>query len=199
MNLFHTNGYQGTSIEQILAAAQANSGSLYHFFDTKEDLLLAVLDAYLQGLRPIVMDPAFARTADPIDRVFEVLKDYRERVRITDFHYTCPIGSLALEVGEESPRARAKIAENFKQWCAAIEECLDAAGERLPVSLDRSQLSTLVLSVMEGAVMQAKTHRSLDVFDAAVAQLEHYVRGLDRGPRKSKRAARSSGKRRRTK
>ena len=106
MDLFHRQGYEATSIGDVLAAADANAGSLYHFFPGKEALLLAVLDAYLAGLWPVVMAPAFARTDDPIERVFEVLKDYRERVRSTECTYNCPIGSLALEVSHTVPGAR---------------------------------------------------------------------------------------------
>jgi TetR/AcrR family transcriptional repressor of nem operon len=183
MTLFHRQGYEATSVEEILTAANANSGSLYYYFRSKEELLLAVLDAYLEGLWPVVMQPAFDRASDPIDAIFEVLKDYRERVRSSDFTYSCPIGSLALEVGASSEAARQKVAQNFANWCAAIRTRLDAAADRLPPDLDKDQLATHVLSVMEGGVMLARTHRSLVPFDAAVTQLESYVRGLvHRGP-----------------
>ncbi|HET6340936.1 MAG TPA: helix-turn-helix domain-containing protein [Gemmatimonadota bacterium] len=43
MRLFWKKGYQSTSVTDILAAAGANSGSLYHFFPTKQNVLLAVL------------------------------------------------------------------------------------------------------------------------------------------------------------
>ena len=45
---------------EILARAEANSGSFYHFFAGKEALLLAVLDSYLDGLEPAIVRPAFA-------------------------------------------------------------------------------------------------------------------------------------------
>ena len=57
MDLFHRQGYEATSISDVLAAADANAGSLYHFFPGKDALLLAVLDAYLAGLWPVVMAP----------------------------------------------------------------------------------------------------------------------------------------------
>jgi TetR/AcrR family transcriptional regulator, transcriptional repressor for nem operon len=179
MDLFHRQGYEATSISDVLAAADANAGSLYHFFPGKEALLLAVLDAYLAGLWPVVMNPAFARTDDPVERVFEVLRDYRERVRSTDCTYNCPIGSLALEVSHTVPAAREKIAQNFEQWRQAIQGCFEAAGNRFGAEVDRAGLATLVLTVMEGAVMQARTHRNVELFDASVAQLERYIRGLD--------------------
>ena len=49
--LFYSQGYHATGVQQILRAAEVNSGSLYHFFGGKEDLLLAVLDEYVEARR----------------------------------------------------------------------------------------------------------------------------------------------------
>jgi len=73
MRLFWERGYERTAISDIIAAAGVRSGSLYHFFKTKEEVLIAVLEAYLDGLAPQVMDPAFAVTTDPVGRVFAVM------------------------------------------------------------------------------------------------------------------------------
>ena len=41
--LFLTRGYAGTSVDAICSQAKVSKGSFYHFFDTKEELALAVL------------------------------------------------------------------------------------------------------------------------------------------------------------
>ena len=50
MELFWLKGYASTSIADILSRSQVNSGSLYHFFPGKQDVLLAVLEAYRDGI-----------------------------------------------------------------------------------------------------------------------------------------------------
>src|SRR5947209_11954992 len=94
--LFWEQGYANTWIAQILKAADALSGSLYYFFPTKEDLLLAVLETYKGLLRPVVIQPVFDRVSDPIERVFGILDGYRKGLLATDYRYGCPIGNLAL-------------------------------------------------------------------------------------------------------
>src|SRR6266849_3566364 len=96
--LFHEQGYTATGLAQILDAADANSGSLYYFFPTKEDLLLAVLETYKGLLRPFVIEPVLQRISDPIERVFGILDGYRQKLLQTEFQYGCPIGNLALEL-----------------------------------------------------------------------------------------------------
>src|ERR1700685_2728049 len=73
MELFRNKGYGSTSVADVLQSARVNSGSLYHFFPGKQDLLLAVLDAYQQGIGPMLLEPAWRDVADPIERIFALL------------------------------------------------------------------------------------------------------------------------------
>lgn len=178
MELFHQNGYTATGIAAILKKAGVNSGSLYYFFPTKEDLLLALLERYKEMLWPWVVQPVFDRISDPIERIFGVMEGYRQMLITTQCSLGCPIGNLALELSDTHPQARQKIAENFDGWRLAIRGCLDEAADRLPQDLDREALATFILAVMEGGMMQAKAHKSLDRFEASVAQLRDYIERL---------------------
>jgi TetR/AcrR family transcriptional repressor of nem operon len=176
--LFWLRGYAATGIAEILSRSNANSGSFYHFFKTKEELLLAVLELYLQTLEPIIVDPVSRRFADPIARVFGVLEFYRGNLLKTDCSYGCPIGRLALEIPEEQFRVHKRLADNFDGWTSAIEKFLQAAHDRFPAGTDMATLAKFVLTVMEGGVMQARAHRSIVPFDAGVEHLRGYFQLL---------------------
>jgi AcrR family transcriptional regulator len=178
MELFWLKGYGSTSIADILSRSQVNSGSLYHFFPGKQDLLIAVLEQYRDGIGPMLLEPAWAGVADPIEKIFALLGVYRHAILTTDCVYGCPIGSLALELHEPDEPVRALLAANFTGWVDAICGCLDAAGDRLPDHVDRQALAEFVLTVMEGAVMQARTHRDVAYFDRAVAMLRTHFDAL---------------------
>lgn len=179
MELFWAKGFGSTSIADILSRSQVNSGSLYHFFPGKQDLLIAVLECYRDGIGPMLLDPVWKGVDDPIERIFALLGKYRELIVSTDCLYGCPIGSLALELHEPDPPVRERLAANFTGWIAAIRSCLDAAGGRLPDYVDRQALAEFVLTVMEGAVMQARTYRDVACFDRAVAQLRVHFDQLE--------------------
>jgi len=174
MTLFWEKGYDSTSIADVLKQAGVNSGSLYHFFPGKQDLLLAVLDTYHRGIEPMLLAPAWKGVTDPIGRVFALLARYRQGIVMTQCTYGCPIGSLALEIHEPDPPVREALARNFEAWVAAIGGCLEEAGSRLPRGTDRRALAEFVLTTMEGAVMQSRTHRDVAYFDRSVAQLRNY-------------------------
>lgn len=173
--LFREKGYHMASVAEILTDAEANSGSLYHFFPTKQALLVAVLEWYLENLDPEIMEPARRSTADPVERIFALLDGYREALRLTGLTFGCPIGNLALEFKEPDPEIRDLLVRNFDGWCAAVEACLDEASDRFAEEVDRRALARFVLTTMEGGVMQARTHRSLEPFDQSVRQLRRYL------------------------
>ncbi|MEZ4425644.1 MAG: TetR/AcrR family transcriptional regulator [Gemmatimonadota bacterium] len=172
--LFWAHGYHATGISRILAEAGAGSGSLYHFFRSKEALLLAVLDHYLELLDPVIVEPAFSRTRDPLARIGALLDVYREALLATGFVGGCPIGNLALEVSDLGPEVREGLQRNFRAWCARVEACLAAALPSQPADV-HATLATFVLTVMEGAVMQARASRSIAPFDASVRHLRAYL------------------------
>jgi AcrR family transcriptional regulator len=176
--LFWEKGYGQTSLSDLLSKARANSGSFYYFFDSKEELLLAVLARYAEGIYPMLLEPAWRGVDDPIERIFALLTRYRELILATDCQYGCPLGRLALEISPKRPRVHKLIATNFDGWTAAVRKCLQEAGARLPADVDRERLSRFVLSVMEGGVMQARSHRNVAAFDDSVAELRAYFNRL---------------------
>ena len=122
----------------------------------------------------MVVDPAFALTDDPIERIFGILAGYRGRILQTDCKYGCPLGRLALEIDPENRPAHKLIAENFQGWITAVRECIDQIKPRLPKDTDPEALATYVLAVMEGGVMISRSYGSVDPFDRAVKQLRQH-------------------------
>jgi AcrR family transcriptional regulator len=177
MELFWLKGYGSTSIADILSRSQVNSGSLYYFFPGKQDVLIAVLEAYRDGIGPMLLKPAWDGVEDPVDRVFALLDSYRRALIETDCTYGCPIGSLALELHEPDPPVRELLAANFEAWVDAVADCFRAS-DRLTRDADHRALAELALNVMEGGVMQARTFRDIAHFDRAIAQLRVHVDAL---------------------
>ena len=175
MELFWLKGYASTSIADILSRSQVNSGSLYHFFPGKQDVLLAALEAYRDGIHQMLLEPAWSDVDDPVEKVFALLDRYRQAIVETECTYGCPIGSLALELHDADPVVRERLAENFTNWVDAVEQCFRAAEHRFRADTDFRGLAELALNVMEGGVMQARTYRDVAHFDRAVAQLRTFV------------------------
>jgi TetR/AcrR family transcriptional regulator, transcriptional repressor for nem operon len=173
--LFHEQGFHATGVATIVREAGVNPGSMYHFFASKDELLLGVLEFALDYLGVAVMNPVEAVAADPIERIDVLLSQYRSRMEATSCRMGCPMGNLALEVSDGNPQARELIHRNFENWAARVESWLEAAGDRLPPNTDKSRLARFVLTVMEGGLMQSRAAGHLGPFDEAVAVLQEHI------------------------
>ncbi len=178
--LFWRQGYSQTGVNEIIQQAKATSGSFYHFFPTKEDLLLAVVDHVAEVFETDVFAPASDEAADAVEQLFAILENYRRRLLESGFTFASPMGSLAAEVSENYPPVRARLAEIQATWTGRIEQLLMDSGELLPGGVDHAALAGFVISVVEGAVLQARVARSLDPFDASVGELRNYLGLLER-------------------
>ena len=185
MELFSEKGFGSTSISDILSRSQANSGSLYHYFPGKQDVLVGVLELYRDGIHQMLLEPAWQGVEDPIQRIFALLNRYRAALMESECVYGCPIGSLALEIHEPDPVVRELLAANFTGWTRAIGNCLREGAERLPPNTDIQGLAEFILTTMEGGVMQARTHRDIAYFDRSIAQLRHHMTLLDAAARQA--------------
>jgi AcrR family transcriptional regulator len=174
-HLFWERGYAATSLADILHTAKARSGSFYHFFQGKEDLLHAVLNLYVESLHPAIIDPAYRAGTDGVTRVFAVLEGYRRSLLATECTYGCPIGRLALEIDPSNDAAMDLIAKNFAGWTGAVETLLQQERDRFRAGTDFAGLAQFVLTVMEGGVMQSRARRDIAPFDASVTHLRNYI------------------------
>ncbi|UCE17193.1 MAG: TetR family transcriptional regulator [Gemmatimonadota bacterium] len=176
--LFWKNGYGATGVAQILSHAGIGSGSFYWFFKSKEDLLVAVLEQYLELLDSMIAAPAFKKSTDPIERIFLILEGYRQILEEYDFQLGCPIGNIALELGDKYENVREMTIKNFENWRNMIKKCLHDASNSFPPNTDFDAMTVFILTTMEGAMMQARAHKDISYFDDSIVQLRVYFNSL---------------------
>ena len=169
--LFGERGFDGTAVAEVLALAGVRSGSLYHFFASKEALAEAVVARCADRLREALLDPAEAAASDPFERVFALVGLWRRGLETGAPGAADPTGLLAAELASRRP-AIGRLAEGYGARLATrVRGWLDAAGPRLPAGTDRGELASFVLTVLEGATMQSRAAGSLAPFDRTVGQL----------------------------
>ena len=173
--LFWRQGYAQTGVNEIMQQAGTTSGSFYHFFPAKEDLLLAVVEHVGEWLEGEVFAAAAAASDDPIEQVFAVIDASRRHLEANGFELGSPLGSLAAELAASHPQVRERLAAVFDAWTERVAAMLEAAGDRLPRDLDRRALAHFILGAVEGAMLQARVRRSLAPFDDAVAELRRHL------------------------
>ena len=157
--LFRRQGYAATGVKQIVTAAQAPFGSVYHFFPGGKEQLgaesIRVSGALYEQLIPAVFDHA----PDLVTGVREFFRLAGEHLRETDYVDACPIATIALEVSSTSETLRVACADVFESWIAAGTALHQQAS--LPPARARA-LTIAMLAALEGAFVLARATRSTE-------------------------------------
>lgn len=176
--LFWSQGYAQTGVSSIMKRARATSGSFYHFFPTKDDLLLAVLDAVGELISTDVLDAAEADSDDPIRRASVLVDAYRARMGPNAPAYGIPVGTLVGELGREHAAALQRVEKIFKVMVARIAEWFANAGDGRRSADDSRRLAEFIVSALEGASMMAIAGGNAAPFDACEEQMRLHLDSL---------------------
>jgi TetR/AcrR family transcriptional repressor of nem operon len=166
--LIHEHGVAGTTLEDVKAAAEVSGSQMYHYFPDKDDLVQAVID--YQAGTIVSRNREALSSADGVETWRNMVLTAAKR---TQAKGGCALGSLAGQLAESDPEARALIAAGFDQWAAAIADGLRSlhADGKLPPGIDPDDLATTLLATLEGALLLAQVHRDTRPIETAVNTL----------------------------
>jgi TetR/AcrR family transcriptional repressor of lmrAB and yxaGH operons len=157
--LFRQQGYHGTALHDILAAGGAPRGSLYfHFPGGKEEIGEAALGLSAEAVRQGIAKAAQASESAEIFLV-RIVRGMASELERSDFRDGCPIATTALETAAQSEVLGIATRNAFQKWELEIKRGL----ERFEMKAeDAAVVATTVLSQLEGALLLARTYRSLE-------------------------------------
>jgi TetR/AcrR family transcriptional repressor of nem operon len=172
--LIHERGVASTTLDDVKAATGVSGSQLYHYFPDKDDLVQAVISYQADVIA------GNQRHADLSSG--EGLQAWRDMViaqaRSEQGQGGCPLGSLAGQLAETDPHARALLAGGFGQWQAAISDGLrrlHQAGQ-LPDGTDPDALAVTLLATLQGGLLLAQVQRDSRPLETAVDTLLQLAR-----------------------
>ena len=171
-------GVARTTIEDIQEAAGVSTSQMYHYFANKGDLVAAVIDRQT--------DQVLGGQESELHRVDSIEALHRWRNMMVDVMRGlgcvggCPIGSLASELSDADPLARARLARAFAQWEDLIREGLAAVAARgeLPPGLDVDRIALAMLAGVQGGLLLSQVRRDTAPLEAAVDTIIEHLRSM---------------------
>ncbi|MCA1806101.1 MAG: TetR/AcrR family transcriptional regulator [Xanthomonadaceae bacterium] len=160
-DLIYSRSYADVGVAEICARAEVRKGSFYHFFSSKQELALAVIDELGMALEDQVLGPAFARDLPPLQRLerfLEALHAFQQGTAEQAGHMLgCPFGNLALELATRDEVIRRKLETVFATIQARFERVLEEATANEVQALDIPATAQAMLAYIEGVLLMAKT------------------------------------------
>jgi TetR/AcrR family transcriptional regulator, transcriptional repressor for nem operon len=168
-------GFPATSVDDVCATAQVTKGSFFHYFETKEALGAAVLDAYLDRVKGALAALTEAEP-DPMARLRASLAYLCEAAENGPLRHGCILGGFAQDISSTHPKLRERCARHFEAWLDRVASDIAEAASGRAVVLDARPLAEHVLATFEGALLLAKVTREPSVVRRT---LDHTRRHLE--------------------
>lgn len=164
LKVMFRQGYIGSGVRDIVAAAEAPQGSFTNHFRSKEAFAREVLDRYFDHVKGLVAQALDDKSLAPKARLKRYLDIIITRLEADAFNRGCLIGDFSLEAVPHSDMLRERVQIIFTEWRAPFAACIaeaQAAGE-IAKSFPPDELAEFLLSSWQGAILRMKVARNAE-------------------------------------
>ena len=161
-NVVFAHSYASVSVDDLCATAGVAKSSFYHFFSSKQALVLAAIEEQWAWFDETVLAPAFAEHHPPLEQLWRffdlTLERQQAQKRATGYMRGCPVGNLTLELSTEDDLIRFRVEQFFQRWLHYFEDMVRAAQQQgvVPATLDVAATAQALLAYFEGVMLLAK-------------------------------------------
>ncbi len=174
--LMLADGYSRTSVDSVCEDAGVTKGSLYHYFKTKEDLGIAVLDRWISRNAEILQNGPHQEVAEPTRAALV----YRQHVADSApdlWRSGCFVGSLSMDIAGASDRMQKSVETIFRGFVKEHADLFQPVVEKSKLEdvPSAEELAEWFLSSIEGSIVLAKAYRQIDPITRAVDSFRRYI------------------------
>jgi AcrR family transcriptional regulator len=189
----YRSGFQGASIDTILAATNVTKGALYYHFDSKDDLGYAIVEEIIAKLPHDNWLRPLQRGRNPIDALIGIVQ--ATSVRPEDVKGGCPLVNLAQEMSALDEQFRKRLETIFKAWQEGIATALRRGQSQGTVRRDLvpEETAGFLIAMYEGYVLLAKNAQDAKVWNVGIRNIVGWLKSL-RAPRQLRRGGRRMSK-----
>lgn len=169
-NLFHNRSYTDVGVKEICDKAEIQKGSFYHFFKSKRDLAVAVIDEFANEWANGFVAEAFDKKLPPMERIdymIDAAYFWQKSAKSADSNGRMPgclFGNLALEMSTQDEILRAKLLAVFSAAKQHFQETLEqAVQEKLIEKINSELTAEAMLAYLEGMILLAKANNDPEI------------------------------------
>jgi len=160
-------GFNDTGLQEILKDAGVPKGSFYYYFESKESFGLELIDVYISFFERELDGIMLDKSKGGLVRIKAFLDFFKKILEKENYTGGCPLGNLALEMGDINERFAERISLGFEEIESKILGCIKDAIKSgdVPKSVDSKAAASFILNSWEGAIVRVKVDKSLTPLD----------------------------------
>ena len=161
------NGYQATSVDDILEAAKVAPSNFYYHFKSKEELAIEVLEGYFEKSRQEMAPLFMNRSITATQKLERLHGSVVNKATASGCCGGCPMGNLAQELSDTHPEFQTRLSKYFEECVEAIAGVVKdgiKAGE-FRKGVDPTATAYLLFGSMQGLLLLSKSMKKVDPLD----------------------------------
>lgn len=163
--VIHSKGYQATSVSDIMAATNIGKGQFYHYFQSKHDLGLAIVEDLVKDWEGQLIIGILKTSDAPVTKLNRMLQWAETSHAEMEIKYGCAMGNLAIEMSAQDEEFRVKIKEFFNHWVNSVTDILTEMIEdhQLDESINPKKNAESIVAMIEGGILLMVNRQNIQV------------------------------------
>ncbi|MEQ8786172.1 MAG: TetR/AcrR family transcriptional regulator [Pirellulaceae bacterium] len=172
-------GYPSTSVDEICTEAGVSKGSFYHFFKSKQEMAVAMLEHHMADAQEVLEGGLDLTGVKGPQRAIQYVRHIEEGAEEI-WRDGCLIGSFALELAETNPELREKVSQIFRDLADHFETVFTPLSQAHPGPNTPSprELAEQLIMVIEGGVVLSRAHYDPRYVPKALRSFRRYLEML---------------------
>jgi len=178
--LIYSNGYQTTSIDQIIATTKVTKGAFFYHFKTKDEMGLAIIEELLKPVLTSNFIKPLQKEQNPVKAIYNLMHNLLIKDKFLKAEYGCPAANLTQELTPWNTEFRKVLAELIQQWMKVMTGVLEKGKLTgfIREEVHSKQVTLLVLSGYWGIRSLGKLEGSKKVYFSYLKEIKNYLEGL---------------------
>ena len=179
--LFHSHGFEGTSIDMLMKTSGVSKSNFYYYFESKEALGLLTIEKVASEFKETILSKTILNLdLNPLERLdgfYEEMISYHQLLFSKSYNIGCFFGNLALEQSGVNEKFRFVLRNFFQEVEGSFEQCLRDGVEQgfFKEEIEPKETATLLVSQIEGAILLLKVYSSVDTFETAYGAMRKLI------------------------
>lgn len=178
-DLIYRQGYQATSIDEILATTQVTKGAFYYHFKSKEEMALALIREHMRPEMHTIMIRPLIEAEHPMDEIYLMMTNLLQDTTFFDVKYGCPAINLIEEIAPLSETFNKALSLLMSDWKTAIVTSIDKAKSRqlIKPETNAEQVAVFIISGY-GGIRNLGKIGGRSYYNSYLDQLKAYLDSL---------------------